>query len=94
MKKESRPDFSRELKQSRKQLDLLDQKLLTLLNRRIRICLDIGKIKKEIGKKTYDAQREREILDGLKRKNRGPLRERDLKEIYSAILRVSRKSQV
>ncbi len=74
-------------------MNLLDQKLLSLINRRLRICLDIGKIKRGIGKKIYDAEREREILDRLKQKNRGPLRERDLKEIFSAIMRVSRKSQ-
>ncbi len=94
MRKESRSDFSQELKESRRELDLLDQKLLSLLNRRLRISLDIGKIKKGIRKKIYDAQREREILDRLKRKNRGPLRERDLEEIFSAIMRISRKSQV
>ncbi len=94
MRKESRPDFSQKLKESRRELDLLDQKLLTLLNRRLRISLNIGKIKKGIGKKIYDAERERAILNRLKRKNRGPLRERDLKEIFSAIIRVCRKSQV
>ena len=94
MRKESRPDFSQKLKESRRELDLLDQKMLTLLNRRLRVCLDIGKIKKGTGMKIYDAEREREILERLKRKNRGPLRERDLKEIFSVILWVSRKSQV
>jgi chorismate mutase/prephenate dehydratase len=94
MRKEARSHFSQKLKESRRELDLLDQKLLILLNRRLRICLDIGKIKKGIGKKIYDAEREREILGRLKRKNRGPLTERDLKEIFSMILRVSRKSQV
>jgi chorismate mutase/prephenate dehydratase len=94
MRKEFRSDFSQALKETRRELDLLDQKLLSLLNRRLRICLDIGKIKRGIGKKIYDAEREREILGRLKRKNRGPLRERDLKEIFSAIMRVSRKSQI
>jgi chorismate mutase/prephenate dehydratase len=75
-------------------LDLLDQKLLTLLNRRLRISQEIGKIKKGIGKKIYDAEREKEILDRLKRKNKGPLKERDLKKIFATIVRVSRKSQI
>ena len=75
-------------------MDLLDQKLLTLLNRRLRISQEIGKIKKGIGKKIYDAEREKEILDRLKRKNKGPLKERDLKKIFATIVRVSRKSQI
>jgi len=94
MRKESQSDISQKLRKNRRNLDLLDQKLLTLLNRRSRISLEIGKIKKRIGKKVYDAQREKEILDRLKRKNKGPLKEGDLRRIFSTIMRVSRKSQI
>jgi chorismate mutase len=94
MKKEARSDLSQKLKKNRKELDLLDQKLLTLLNRRLRITLKIGKIKKGIGKKIYDAQREKEILDRLKRKNRGPLKKGDLEKLFTTIMKVCRKSQI
>jgi len=56
--------------------------------------LKIGKIKKDIGKKIYDAKREKEILEGLKRRNKGPLKEGDLKKIFATIMQVSRKSQI
>jgi chorismate mutase len=94
MKKKARHDFSKVLKKNRKDLDLLDQKLLTLVNRRLRITLGIGKIKKRIGKKIYDPEREKEILDRLKRKNKGPLKEEDLKKIFATIMKVCRKSQI
>jgi len=94
MRKESRPDISQKLRKNRRNLDVLDQELLTLLNRRLRISLEIGKIKKRIGKKVYDAEREKEILDRLKRKNKGPLKERDLRKIFLTIMWVSRKSQI
>ena len=94
MRKEAQSDFSQKLRENRRNLDLLDQKLLTLLNRRLRISLEIGKIKKGIGKKIQDAEREREILDRLKRKNKGPLKERDLRKIFTTIMQVSRKSQI
>jgi chorismate mutase/prephenate dehydratase len=94
MRKEAQSDFSQKLRENRRNLDLLDQKLLTLLNRRLRISLEIGKIKKSIGKKIHDAEREREILDRLKRKNKGPLKERDLRKIFATIMQVSRKSQI
>lgn len=94
MRKEARPDFPQELKKNRKELDLLDKKLLTLLNRRLRITLEIGKIKKGIGKKIYDAEREKEILDRLKRKNKGPLKKGDLKKIFATIMKVCRRSQI
>jgi len=94
MRKKTQSDFSKKLKKKRRKLDLLDQKLLTLLNRRFRITREVGKIKKEIGMKIYDAQREKEILEGLERKNKGPLKKGDLKKIFATIMRVSRKSQI
>ena len=94
MRKEAKPDISQKLRKNRRNLDLVDQQLLTLLNRRLRISLEIGKIKREIGKKIYDAEREKEILDRLKRKNKGPLKEGDLGKIFVTIMRVSRKSQI
>jgi len=94
MKKEVRSDLSRKLIKRRKELDLINRKLLTLLNQRLRISLEIGKVKKEMGKKIYDAEREKEILDRLKRKNRGPLEERDLRKIFMTIMKVCRRSQI
>jgi chorismate mutase len=93
MKKEARSDFSKRLKENREALDSLDRKLLILLNQRLRITLKIGKIKKGIGMKIYDAGREKEILDRLKRKNRGPLKEGDLKKLFAMIMKVCRRSQ-
>ena len=94
MKKETQSDFSQKLKIKRKVLDLIDQKLLTLLNHRLRIALEIGKIKKEMGKKIYDPKREKEVLERLKRKNKGLLKEEDLKKIFTTIIKVCRKSQI
>jgi chorismate mutase len=94
MKKETQSDFSQKLKTKRKVLDLIDQKLLTLLNHRLRIALEIGKIKTEMGKKIYDPKREKEVLERLKRKNKGLLKEEDLKKIFTTIIKVCRKSQI
>jgi chorismate mutase len=94
MKKEARSDFSKRLKKNRKELDLLDRKLLTLLNQRLRITLEIGKIKKRVGKKIYDPEREKEILEMLQRKNKGPLTEEDLRKIFGTIMKVCRRSQI
>jgi len=94
MKKEVRSNLSQKLVKKRKELDLINQKLLTLLNQRLRIALEIGKVKKEMGKKIYDRERENEILDGLRRKNRGPLNERDLRKIFTTIMKICRESQI
>lgn len=94
MKKEVRSHLSQKLIRRRKELDLIDQKLLTLLNQRFRITLKIGKIKTEMGKKIYDRGREKEILDRLNRKNRGSLKEQDLGKIFTAIMKVCRQFQI
>jgi chorismate mutase/prephenate dehydratase len=94
MKKEVRSHLSEKLIKRRKELDLINQRLLTLLNRRLRITLEIGKVKKEMGKKIYDTEREKEILDRLKRKNRGPLKEGDLRKIFMTIMKVCRQCQI
>jgi len=93
MKKEALSDFSKRLKNNREALDFLDRKLLTLLNQRLRITLRIGEIKKRIGKRIYDPEREKEILERLQRKNKGPLNEEDLKKIFTTIIKVCRRSQ-
>jgi chorismate mutase-like protein len=94
MGKKTRSDLTQKLKEKREKIDLIDQKLLTLLNQRLRISLEIGKLKKEMGKKIYDPKREKEILNKLKRKNKGPLKEEDLRKIFTTIMKVCRKSQI
>ncbi len=93
MEKAQQSNLSKKLMRKRKELDLINQTLLTLLNQRLRISLEIGKVKKVMGKKIYDVDREREILDRLKQKNRGPLKDGDLRKIFMTIMRVCRQSQ-
>ncbi len=93
MEKETRSALKK-LKEKRREIDLIDQKLSTLLNQRVRIATEIGKIKKGIGKKIDDPGREKEVLERLRRRNRGPLKEEDLKKIFATIMKACRKSQI
>jgi chorismate mutase/prephenate dehydratase len=92
MKKMAQLDLQK-LKKRRKEIDFIDRRLLGLLNQRLHIALEIGEIKKEMGEKIYDPEREKAILEGLKIVNQGPLKEQDLKKIFKTIMRVSRRSQ-
>jgi chorismate mutase/prephenate dehydratase len=94
MREEARSNLSKKLKKNREALDFLDRKLLTLLNQRLRITLRIGEIKKGISKRIYDPEREKEILERLQRKNKGPLNEKDLKKIFTTIIKICRRSQI
>ena len=90
----ARPNLFQKLKKKRKEIDLIDQKLLTLLNQRLHYALTIGEIKKEMGQKIYNPKREREVLERLKRKNKGPLKEKELKEIFKTLIKICRRSQI
>ena len=94
MKKVVRSVLPEKLIKKRKELDLINQKLLTLLNQRLRIALEVGKVKREVGKRIYDRKREIEILERLKQKNRGPLKEKDLRKIFTMVMKVCRQSQI
>ncbi len=82
-----------ELKGKRKQIDLIDRKLLDLFNQRLRIAMKIGRIKKEMGEKIYDSKREKEVLEKLRITNKGPLKGKDLKKIFETIMEVCRRHQ-
>jgi chorismate mutase len=86
-------NLSQRLRDRRRKIDLIDRKLLPLLNQRLRIALEIGKIKKQMGTRIYDPKREKEILEKLSLRNRGPLNEDDLKKIFATIIKVCRQSQ-
>lgn len=77
----------------RREIDVIDRKLLALLNKRLRRALEIGKIKRQMGMEIYDPKREREVLEKLKTRNRGPLTEDNLRKIFTTIINACRQSQ-
>ena len=89
--------LSQKLRNRRKKIDLIDRKLLPLLNQRLRIALEIGKVKKQMGEKIYDPKREKQVLERLRLRlrlrNKGPLKEGDLEKIFTTIIKVCRQSQ-
>jgi len=87
-------DLFEQLKHQRKKIDLVDGQLLKLVNRRLRIAFKLGKIKKKMGSEIHDPRREEEVLERLKLKNKGPLKDEDLKKIFETIIRICRRSQI
>lgn len=82
------------LKKKRKEIDHVDQRLLSLLNQRIRLVSEAIAIKKETGEKLRIPKREKEILEKLKFKNKGPLKETELKKIFRAIIGMCRRNLI
>ena len=78
-----------ELDNLRKKIDKLDDEMVELLNRRSRIVLDVGNIKRSQKVKFYKPDRERQILERLASHNKGPFPNDALKAIYREILSAS-----
>ncbi len=93
MKREMKEDRFKRLTDRRKKIDLIDRKLLDLINQRLCIAMEIGRIKREMGEKIYDPRREKKVLERLKTKNRGPLRKEDLEKVFRTIMSVCRRSE-
>lgn len=77
------------IKQIRKKIDSLDQKIVNLLNSRAKIILEIGKLKNKHNKPIYAPAREKEILTKIAEGNKGPLNIDSLAAIYREIMSAS-----
>jgi chorismate mutase len=80
-----------EIKKHREQIDLLDQKIVALLNERAGHSLDIRALKPDARMGLYDPKREEEIFARVASYNEGPLYNENLREIYQTILKVSKE---
>ncbi len=75
----------------REQIDLIDQKLVALLNERAGHSLDIRALKPDAHMGLYDPKREEDIFARLASYNKGPLYNENLSEIYRGILKVMKE---
>jgi len=82
-----------ELKRLRAQIDSLDTQILHLLNQRARTVQMIGELKSLHKEGYYAPERERKILNRVLKKNRGPLPQDALREIFLEILHTCRALQ-
>jgi len=74
------------LRTLRQQIDRLDGRLLRLLNRRARLAVRVGRLKRRQGLGLFDPRRERAILRQVARANHGPLSAAAVRGIYREIL--------
>ena len=77
-----------ELDALRSEISELDRKLLELLNRRLELVAAVRDYKDSAGERWIDPEREAELLQALAAANEGPLTERGVNAIFSAILDV------
>jgi prephenate dehydrogenase len=77
-----------ELDTLRSEISELDRRLLGLLNRRLELVAAVRDYKDAAGERWIDPEREADLLQALVASNQGPLTERGVSSIFSAILDV------
>lgn len=82
-------DPNQEMNAVREKLDELDERLVLLINDRARLVQQIGKVKAAAGLQVYVPDRERKVLDRVKKLNRGPLDNRAIQLIYRELMSAS-----
>ena len=75
----------------REQVSAIDREIVEAINRRIEVVREIWAHKDEHGLDTVDPDRERWLHEHLAESNRGPLSPEGLKEIYAAILDLTKR---
>ena len=76
----------RSLETLREQIDALDGQIVDLLNARARIVVDIGKLKQQQNAPIYSPEREKMVLEKVRRLNHGPLPDRCLEAVYRELM--------
>jgi chorismate mutase/prephenate dehydratase len=82
----SNDDDAKALAPLRKQIDALDERIVQLLNERARVVVEIGKVKHKTNSPVYAPDRERMVLDKVRKLNHGPLPDRSLEAVYRELM--------
>jgi chorismate mutase/prephenate dehydratase len=86
-----RPEESAELRRLRRRIDVLDRRIVRLLNERAGLAREVGRAKANGGRRAVrDAEREREVLLRVTMANEGPTPQADLLAIYRRLFAVAR----
>src|SRR5438270_7554484 len=80
------PEDQPTLQSLRAQIDDLDHKLVDLLNDRARVVVQIGKLKQQQNTPIYAPDREKMVLETVRRLNMGPLPDRCLEAVYRELM--------
>jgi chorismate mutase/prephenate dehydratase len=74
------------LKRLRHKIDHIDNNILSLLNERARLILEIGNLKFKGAKPKFSPEREAEVYRRLKNYNKGPLSDETIEAIYREVM--------
>jgi chorismate mutase len=77
----------------RKKIDVLDERLVQLINERAQAAIAIGDLKHNSSLAVYEPQREQAVFEHVRRVNAGPLPDSEMQHIFERIMDVMRSLQ-
>lgn len=83
----------RGLPEIRRDIDVIDDALIEMLNQRAKLAIEVGEIKAKGEKPFFTPEREREIFEALEKRNPGPLNSRQLAGIFREIISAARAAE-
>lgn len=82
-----------EIEKLRKQIDSADQKLISILSKRMYVSKKVGLLKKKTKSNVLDSKREKIVLDKISRMSKNKLSSKFAINIYKLILAESKRLQ-
>jgi chorismate mutase/prephenate dehydratase len=79
-------DIQARLAPLREQIDVLDQKIIELLNERAKVVVEVGHIKREQDSPIYAPEREQKVLEQVRAYNKGPLPQKCIEAIWREMM--------
>ncbi len=70
----------------RERIDRIDEKIIDLINKRAKVAVKIGKLKRSGRQHIFSPRREKEVLKRICKLNNGPMSDRTLKAVYREIM--------
>ena len=80
-----------DMKSLRERIDRLDRRLVKLLNKRAEYADEIGKIKEKYKLEVYSPEREKQVIENVRKENPGPLTDEAIGRVYERIIDESRR---
>lgn len=77
----------------RKEIDAVDESLVNLFQKRLKICEAIAEVKLESGRPVQDLERERQKIESMRKLAENEFNEEGVVELYNQVMSISRKLQ-
>lgn len=86
-------DVMTSLDEIRKNLDVIDNEIVSLYEKRMQLCKEVAAYKIETGKKVFDKEREMQKLAAVSAKTSNEFNRKGIKELFEQLMSMSRKLQ-